>query len=322
VEEISFAAENVTAAPPVEALDPSPDQLDQGRVIDAETDVGSLWVERDAELMAPSLIEHGYWAEEVTGLMRNALRPGMTFVDAGANVGYFSVLGSKLVGPTGRVFCIEVDPGNVEILRANLWRNGCANARVLPVAAWSETTELTLRVNPSGGAGSSVGFSTPQDATVPAFRLDEVISGQVDYMKVDCESTDHLVVSGAEGLIRRNPSMLTTVEFNPDHTSHTGHSPQQILDIYRRLDLSPYRIEPGGVLRPTSFEALARSGTGDGQTIFDFALSGRLPLRLRGRYWANRLGQARYRTLKAAGDLLDHVPERIRPPIRTRDRHP
>jgi FkbM family methyltransferase len=307
----------------VEPLLPEEGRLDSDRVVEVEADVGTLLLEREAELMAPALLEHGYWAPELTGLMRASLRPGMTFVDAGANIGYFSVLGSKLVGPRGRVFCIEVDPRNVEILRANLWRNGCSNSEVLPVAAWSETTELNMSVNPSGGAGSAVGFSGSGDARVAAFRLDQLIPGTVDHMKVDCESTDHMVVQGSEGLIRKNPSVLITVEFNPDHTSHTGHTPRQILNVYRRLGLLPYRIEPDGALLQTSFDRLERSGTGDARTIFDFAVTARrLPLRLRRRSWVARIRHGRYRAVKAAGDLLDYVPEGIRPRIRTRDRRP
>ena len=229
--------------------------------------------------MTPSVIENGFWAPELTGFMRNVLRRGMTFVDVGANIGYFSVLASKLVGPKGRVICIEVDPENVEILRANLWKTGCMNATVLPVAAWNETTRLNLRINPAGGAGSYVD-ATSGDATVPAVRLDQVIEGTVHYMKVDCESTDHMVVSGAEGLIRANPTMVMTVEFNPEHTSHTGHTPAQILDIYCGLDLRPYRIRLDGRFVPTSYGDLAASRSDDSQVIFDFALARRLSLRL------------------------------------------
>jgi FkbM family methyltransferase len=306
----------------VEPLPPSDEQLDRSRVVEVDADVGSIWLERDAELMTPSVIEHGHWATEITGLMRNLLRPGMTFIDVGANIGYFSVLASKLVGPGGRVFCVEADPANVAILRANLSMNGCENARVFPVAAWTERTELNMRTSPEGGAGSSVGFTDEKDAKATAFRIDELIDGPVDYMKVDCESTDHMVVAGAEGLIRANPGMLATVEFNPKHTSHTGHSPAQILDIYRRLGLRPYAITSTGVLKPTTYRRIAASGSGDEQVIFDFALSRRPPTQLLRMHYAERLRYYRYRVVKAAGDLLDHVPERFRPPIRTRDRRP
>lgn len=303
----------------VEPLAPSDEQLDGDRVIDVSADVGQMWLERDAELMTPSVVELGYWAADVTALMRHVLRPGMTFVDAGANIGYFSVLASKLVGPTGKVFSIEVDPANVAILRANLWRNAATNARVLPVAAWDESTHLNLRTIPEGGAGSSVA-ATGGSEGVPAFRVDELIEGPVDYMKVDCESTDHMVVKGAERLIRGNPSMITTVEFNPDHTSHTGHTPAQILDIYRGLGLKPYLVSRGGHLKTTSFDRLASAGPGDGSVIFDFALTRTRPTRLIAGRYSERARDAGHRVLKLGGDMLEHVPERIRPKIRHRDR--
>ncbi|MGZ5362446.1 MAG: FkbM family methyltransferase, partial [Solirubrobacterales bacterium] len=117
------------------ALAPSAVSLDRSRVIDVETDLGSIWLERDAEMVTPELVQNGRYQPSLTALMRKALKPGMTFVDAGANIGYFSVLAGRLVGPTGRVVCVEADPGNVAILRANLHRHGATNAVVFPVAA-------------------------------------------------------------------------------------------------------------------------------------------------------------------------------------------
>jgi FkbM family methyltransferase len=302
---------------PVEILPPGDEELDRERVIEAPADVGTMWLERDADLLTPAVLQYGAWAPEIGALMRRLLKPGMTFVDVGANVGYFSVLGSKLVGPSGRVFCIEADPANVAILRANLWRNGCTNAKIFQVAAWSERTKLNLRSNPEGGAGSSVARDDPEAATLDAYRVDDLIDGRVDYMKVDCESTDHMVVIGTADLFRANPRMLATVEFNPDHTSHTGHTPREILDLYRRLGLRPYRINPRGFLGATSYEGLASSGSAGEQVIFDFALSPTRPLRLMLRYYVDIPLEP---LLHLGGNLLEHVPARIRPKIRRRDR--
>jgi FkbM family methyltransferase len=301
----------------VEPLLPGEEALDRDRVIEAPADVGTMWLERDAELLTPAVLQYGAWAPEIGGLMRRLLRPGMTFVDAGANVGYFSLLGSKLVGPSGRVFCIEADPANVAILRANLWRNGCTNAEVFQVAAWSERTTLNLRTNPEGGAGSSVGMDDPGHAGLDAFRIEDLIDGPVDYMKVDCESTDHMVVSGAARLFRANPRMIATVEFNPDHTSHTGHTPRQILDLYRGLGLRPYLISSRGFLGATSYARLAASGSAEQQVIYDFALSPTRPFRLMLPYYVDVPLE---RLLRLGGDLLEYVPEPIRPKIRRRDR--
>jgi FkbM family methyltransferase len=314
-------------------------------VIEAETDLGTILLEADADLVTPYVLEHGTYAPELGVLLRNALEPGMTFVDAGANIGYFSLLASKLVGERGRVFSVEPDERNVSILEANLSRHGCANATVLPLAAWTERTELTIRPNPEGGAGVAVATNEPDLDRIPAARLDELIDGRVDVLKVDCEVTDHLVVSGAEGLIRANPTMLITVEYFPRDTSHTGHTPRQILELYEGLGLRPYEIEAveqvqrgrelRGGLRPTSYERLAAARPPGEIATFDFALSRELPERLLARpgalgraraalprraYLAHPSRNLRARILKGAGDLLEHVPARVRPPIRHRDR--
>jgi FkbM family methyltransferase len=255
----------------VKPLAPGADALDRDRVVEAETEVGTLWLERDAELVTPAILETGAWAPDLTALAYSVLRKGMTFVDAGANIGYLSVLASRLVGPTGRVFCVEADPGNVEILRANLWRNGCSNARVLQVAAWDSAGDLNLVTNPAGGAGSTVDRDPEMHpgTPIPALRLDELIGGGVDYLKVDCEGTDHRVVDGAAGLIRSNPSIVISVE-------HMAAHADAAVATYRRLGLHPYEVRGFGRLEATSFEEIVARGAAQ-TLLFDYALSAHPP---------------------------------------------
>jgi FkbM family methyltransferase len=303
--------------------DASPSSLSADEVIEVKTDLGPILLQRDADLVTPYVLEHYTYARDVSDLLRRALRPGMTFVDAGANIGWFSVLASKLVGPEGRVFSVEPDEFNVRVLKANLIRHQATNATILPIAAWSERTDLTIRHNPEGGAGVAVATNEPGLDRIPAARLDESISGPVDYLKVDCELTDHLVVMGAEKLIRENPSMLITVEFSPQHDSHTGHTPAQILNIYKSLGLAPYKILEQRGLMAVTYEDVATAAPRDQITLFDFALSPALPERLRAS-WRPSLPRKylmyRRSPLEWAGDLLDRVPERVRPKIRRRDR--
>ena len=56
------------------------------------------------------LVYLGCYEPEETEVVSSYLRPGMTFVDGGANVGYFTCLAASLVGPTGRLVAIEPDP--------------------------------------------------------------------------------------------------------------------------------------------------------------------------------------------------------------------
>jgi FkbM family methyltransferase len=292
-----------------------PTQPDSERFALVETDLGALWVEQSGEIVTRSLIEYGRWDPNISGLMRKVLEPGMTFVDAGANIGYFSVLGSRLVGAEGQVFAVEPDSTNLSALRANLSRHECTNVDVLPMAAWSEHAQLNIARPSNEGALTRVGLEQG-DGTVPAARLDEVITGPVDYLKIDCELTDHLVVQGAEGLIRENPSLLVTAEFHPWHDSHTGDSPSEILNQYRRMGLRPYEISPVGKgVMETTYERIASPALADGNISLDFAMSRDLPNRLLAR------GLLRGKSvLERAGDMLEYVPAPIRPRIRRRDR--
>jgi FkbM family methyltransferase len=286
-------------------------RLDPDLVVEADTDLGPIWVEKRAKILTDWLVEEGYWDPALSGLMRRALEPGMTFVDVGANIGYLSILGAQLVGSDGRVFAIEPDPTNLSILEANLERHRCSNVTVLPVAAWSERTQLNLTRPPDEGAAVQVGRTEGAGDQVSAAPLDDLIDGPVDYIKIDCEQTDHVVVRGAERIIRENPSMLVTVEFLPEHPSHTGESPSEILSQYESIGLSPFWISyPKPGLRPTGYEQIAEAPLREGSASFDFAMSRTSPEHL----------LVRKGLLERAGDILEHLPEPVRPRIRHRDR--
>ena len=303
-----------------------PRGFDPEIVVETQTDLGPLWAERDARVLTPALLATGTWDPTVGGLIRTALRPGDTFVDAGSNIGYFTVLASRQVGPEGRVFAIEPDPVNLMILRANIERHSCENVTVLPIAAWDERAELNIMRPPEDGAAARVGGPATGGARVEAAPLDELVEGPVDYLKVDTELTEHRVVKGARRLLDENPSMLVTVEFCPWEDRHTGESPVAVLDVYRDLNLRPHLITPpGDGVMPTSYARIADPALIKGHKCLDFALSREMPERLLYRWPLLERGATRLlgrKGLKRAGDLLELVPERIRPGIRHRDRKP
>lgn len=287
--------------------------LDPEVAAEAKTDLGLLWVEKHGQVLTTSLMEHGYWDPTISGLIKRALTKGSTFVDVGANIGYFSVLASRLVGPEGRVFAVEPDAVNLTILRANLWRQRCSNVTVLPVAAWHEPTHLNIMRPEEEGAVAQVGGEQGGGRLIPAAPLDDLIPGPVDYIKIDTELTDHIAVRGAQRILRENPSLLITVEFHPWEETHTGDSPSDVLEIYKGLGLNAYEISPSGdSLSPTTYERVAAPTLPEDHNCFDFALSRNLPAPL--------LRQKAF--LEKAGDMLDHVPEPVRPKIRHRDRRP
>ena len=71
----------------------------------------------------------------LTKVFERYCRPGMTVVDVGANLGYYSLLASRLVGDSGRVVALEPNSENCRLLLSSLRLNGSTNVELLPVAA-------------------------------------------------------------------------------------------------------------------------------------------------------------------------------------------
>src|SRR5258707_10706146 len=88
---------------------------------------------RDALMREACLI--GRYEPQETAILQHVLRPGMTFVDVGANWGYFTLAGAFLVGPTGRVVSVEADPRACWTVQSNLDRNAQGNVALHNIAA-------------------------------------------------------------------------------------------------------------------------------------------------------------------------------------------
>ncbi len=151
------------------------------------------------------------------------LRPGMTFYDLGANIGFFTLLAAKLVGPPGRVVSFEADPEIAARLRENVSRNKLSFVRLEQLAVWSEPGTVSFsRVDPSRspdrGQGHislrSGGFTPPSSSragesldpfpssnliTVNAVSLDAYAANNPapDFIKCDVEGAEVAVFRGA-----------------------------------------------------------------------------------------------------------------------------
>ena len=233
--------------------------------VELETDIGDLYFDLRDTNLTPIVRRDRRWEVDVAEFLRRRLAPGMTLVDVGAHVGYFSVLASGIVGSSGRVFAIEVEPRTLRLLRANLWRRGCDNVTVLPVAAYERRGHVRFVGNPDQLSGSSI--DAEEGAVVrmvPCARLDDLLAGTVvDVIKIDVERVEPEVVRGAEALIRAAPALDIVTEFWPTHPSYGGGTPAEVLDYYESLGLQLQLLSRDGNTKPaTQADVLARGEAG------------------------------------------------------------
>ncbi len=128
-----------------------------------------------------------------------SLRPGDTVVDIGANIGAFTVLAAKTIGPSGRVIAFEPILQTFERLRQNVALNALQNVECRRAAVDAQEGTLTMRV-PSKSAqasaykpwGKALGNALQ---IVPCVTLEQVFRdegiGRVHLLKVDCEGSEH-----------------------------------------------------------------------------------------------------------------------------------
>lgn len=157
---------------------------------------------------------------EVQKVLLDHLRAGDVFYDIGANIGFFTLVASRLVGPGGRVLAFEAEPEALACLKEHLVRNGCANVEVKNAAVWSASgTVEFLRCDPSispdRGLGRVVtGKSGGERIPVPAVALDDVIETRrpPDFVKCDAEGAEVEVFRGARRLLReKRPTILCEI---------------------------------------------------------------------------------------------------------------
>jgi FkbM family methyltransferase len=99
-----------------------------------------LVLDGDDPGISRQLIRFGRREVEQKSIIEQVLKPGMTALDIGANIGYFTVMMARLVGSTGRVYAVEPHPGNFELLRTNVARNGFAERAELQEVAIARTS--------------------------------------------------------------------------------------------------------------------------------------------------------------------------------------
>ena len=224
----------------------------------------------------------GVWEPNLTSWINLRLRPGDTFIDVGANVGYFSLLASKLVGDSGRVVAIEALPQIFRVLARNLKINEFAqNVRGVNMAAWNEDAKIqvfTRQDHPPGVSTTSREWATrfhlDSHVEVPAVPLTTILQQEemetARLIKIDVEGAEWRVLSAMKPMLRSSRDDLEiVVEVTPKLLEAEGTACETLLDFFRSWGFYPYRIDNdyselayvarGVPSRPTRIEKISRT---------------------------------------------------------------
>ncbi len=175
---------------------------------------------RGRSLLIHPLREKYYWSGVYEPAVQQALAAvlgdGMSFWDVGAHIGFFALIGSTRVGPTGQVCCFEPQAENRMRLKRNIALNGLTNVTVYKEALDEQSGVGQLYRHPASSMWSLEEPSHKMGGqTILRRTLDEVADeiGPPDVVKIDAECSELRVLRGGKTLLSEHrPALL--VEFS------------------------------------------------------------------------------------------------------------
>jgi FkbM family methyltransferase len=170
---------------------------------------------------------------EVQEALAELIEPGQTVYDVGANIGFFTIFCSRLVGPQGRVYAFEPIPENLVTLRRNIALNKLTNVVVVEQALSASTGTAQMFVSPwsafhslnvDGASKRENHGPDGGEITVETITLDEFVSqagvSAPDLVKLDVEGAELLVLEGMRETLRSTqPLLLVEVHDTKDEYS-------------------------------------------------------------------------------------------------------
>jgi len=184
-----------------------------------------------------TLLERGEWEPTVSRTIARILRPGDVFVDIGANIGYFSLLASGIVGDRGLVIAFEPLNENVACLLDTCSRNHAHNVVCLGLALNDVSQLVTLHLPDDGQVGLTslrpVGTRTRR---VLSCRIDGIIDettfAKVRLIKLDVEGAEMNVVNGMERLFERGHRPFVICEVTDAFARSLGSSASTLVQRF------------------------------------------------------------------------------------------
>jgi FkbM family methyltransferase len=196
-----------------------------------ESDRNLLWYAQNRQLPEP----------EVIHVMARAITAGDCVVDAGANVGFFTMLMSKLVGDRGRVLAVEPDRKNVVKLQKNADINSCRNVEIFDCAIGRGAGLAPIYGHTDNGQTHMFGQGEPVDF-VGVETMDELIKqSKPSFIKMDIEGSETAAI---ESLSYKCPCIVS--ELNSAALQRAGSSARDLMMIMRHRGYQRYQLHPSG----------------------------------------------------------------------------
>ena len=205
----------------------------------------------------------GVYEKAETAFFCAVCREGMTFLDVGANIGYYTALASARVGPRGKIVALEPDPENFRFLERTVAANGARDVTCIQKAASDAEGILRLYISIANRGDNRLWAYELSDNSfeVAVSTVDSMLGERgvrsVNLVKMDVQGYEGRVLRGMRETLGRSDHVILLAEFWPFGLRSAGTAPEELLEGLRRDGMRLYTLtERGGLARLTDQKAL------------------------------------------------------------------
>lgn len=195
-------------------------------------------------------------------LLPQLVKPGMTAIDIGANVGLYSLLLSQLIGSEGTLFAFEPEPALYASLTKNRAKNQADNIRTFNCALGEAPGRVSFYrsiLNSGDNRLGNFGWQG-QQLEVEMVRLDDVLpQHRIDFIKIDVQGFEGFVLRGMDRVFAESPNLTIHMEFWPHGLRNAGTEPRELLEQLARRHFNIHLIDGEKLMPVDDFAALERN---------------------------------------------------------------
>lgn len=161
-----------------------------------------LYIHQGKDLLSDRLLLTKEYEPVETKVIKGLVKEGDIIVDAGANIGYYTILLSRAVGSKGKVYAFEPGKECFDLLRRNVKLNRCYNVVLINKALSNKEGKIKFYINEQDkGSSSMLKDSLGTEVIVEGTTLDKEVTEPIDFMKMDIEGSELQALQGAITLL-------------------------------------------------------------------------------------------------------------------------
>lgn len=219
------------------------------------------------ELLSNGIRWHGYHSRSDLVVFKQLLKEGDWLLDAGANIGWHTIFGSRVVGDTGKVIAIEPDEQNYNLLSSNIEINKLTNIMPVKVALSDYTGTAELSHCPTNYGDHIISSTLENRTQVNCTTLDDLLidnkidQSKIKLMKFDIQGYEPYALQGMKNFLKTyKPPII--LEYSPIHLKLCNASPFDILAFIDKHDYIPFNIKEedtlniNNILEPVSINQI------------------------------------------------------------------